>query len=81
MPTKKSLPEHERPIKIATAKRTGQAFVRSGRSTQETGEYNAGFDKGSEGTENDRSQSFAWQHGWSDAQEDKTMSHATQVGQ
>jgi hypothetical protein len=81
MPTKKSVPEHEQLVKIATTKRTVEPFLRLGRSIQETGEYNAGFDKGSEGTENDRSQSFAWQRGWADADEDKTMSHATLVGQ
>jgi hypothetical protein len=77
MPTKKSVPERERLVRVGAAKGTARPSVRS---IQEIGEYNAGFDIGLEGRGNDRSQSFAWQHGWADAQEDKTMTDVTLVG-
>ena len=80
MPTKQPALECQRLVTSVAAKRIAKPSVRLARSIQEIGEYNAGFDKGSEGGGKDRSQSFAWQHGWADAQEDKTMTHVTLVG-
>jgi hypothetical protein len=80
MPTKKPVPERERLIIGVATKGTAKPSVRLPRSIQGIGEYNAGFDKGSEGVGNDRSQSFAWQHGWADAQEDKAMNDVALLG-
>jgi hypothetical protein len=48
MPTKKSVPERERLVRVGAAMGTARPSVRS---IQEIGEYNAGFDIGLEGRE------------------------------
>jgi hypothetical protein len=50
-------------------KTSGKPSTLPTRSIQEKAEYDAGFDRGSEGTGHDRTKSFAWQRGWADGQE------------
>jgi hypothetical protein len=50
-------------------KTSGKPSTLPTRSTQEKAEYDAGFDRGSEGRGHDRTKSFAWQRGWADGQE------------